>query len=42
MKRSLGMYALIVVWNVLRVLFFIMIFLPMAGVGFAAGICGVQ
>ncbi|WP_275898213.1 hypothetical protein [Pseudomonas putida] len=39
MKKSLGMYALIVVWNVLRVLFLILIFLPMAGVGFAADVC---
>jgi hypothetical protein len=35
-NKSLGMYALIVVWNLLRILVFLMLFLSTAGVGFAA------
>ncbi|GEM_PF-4094532 len=35
MKRSLGMYALIVLWNVLRVLVFLMLlFLPVSLFGY--------
>ncbi len=36
MKKSFGMFALIVVWNVLRLLVLLMLFLSTANVGFAA------
>lgn len=36
MNKSLGMCALIILWNLLRILVFLMLFLLTAGVGFAA------